>query len=65
MSYITNIKFRSFSFYNTNYRKQFISGRNETGILNNEAETKVLTTRWEGFWRKPQFKKNYSLKQNY
>ncbi len=64
MSYITNIKFRSFSFYNS-YRKRFISGRNNPAELDQANTTKVYTTRWEEFWRQPHFKKNYSLKQNY
>ena len=65
MSYTASIKFRSFSFYNANYRKQFMSGRNNPVEFDQPTVAKVYTTRWEEFWRQPSFKKNYSLKQNY
>ncbi len=66
MSYINSIRFRSFSFYNSNnnFKRNFISGR-----VNNEAVSEISVSRRviqpidsSIFWRSPKGKKNYSLK---
>ncbi|MFA4937125.1 MAG: hypothetical protein WC575_02450 [Patescibacteria group bacterium] len=62
MSYINNIKFRSFSFYssNSNFKRNFVSGRNnnETTIV----QPTIQPIDCSVFWRNPKGKKNYSLK---
>lgn len=63
MSYISSLKWRSFSFYNNNYRKSFLSGRNG-GVAEVAAVMPTANyARFESFWRKPIHKKNYSLRQ--